>query len=67
MLKRRQQPSPAPSVPTEAICVEGFRPGVVAPLIERYQRLPIEHELVQNYREFWRGLIPIPEEVTNDG
>ena len=67
MLKRRQQPSPAPSVPTEAICVLGVQARVVAPLIQRYQRLPIEHELVQSYREFWRGLIPIPEEVTNDG
>jgi hypothetical protein len=66
VLKRKQQPSPAPSVPTEAICVEGFRPGVIAPLIERYQRLPIEHELVRNYPEFWRGLFSLSEEV-NDG
>ena len=67
---RRKQPSRVPTAPVEAICaiaVESFRPGAVAVMIERYQRLPLDHPTVKAFPEFFRALGPLPEEVTNDG
>jgi hypothetical protein len=49
-----------------AICVEEFRPGVVAPLIRRGQQLPPDHPIVQAHPGFFRGLVRLEEEVTED-
>ena len=64
MLRKNPPPAP-PAEPVEAICVEGFRPGVIAPEVERWTRLPINHELVEDYPEFFRGLVPLNKEATD--
>ena len=63
--KEQREPAP-PSEPTEAICVEGFRPDVIAPEVKRWSRLPIDHELVWAYPEFFRGLDSL-NRGANDG
>jgi hypothetical protein len=48
--------------PAEAICTAEFRAGLVGHLIERGAIRPIDHPHVTNYREFWKGIVPLPEE-----
>jgi hypothetical protein len=52
----------------EAICTATFRPGAVALMIERGQRLPIDHEAVKRFPEYFMGLVSLTlGEVTDNG
>jgi hypothetical protein len=64
--KRVKAEPSAPAIEA-AVCVEEFRPATVAPLIERWQRLPLDHPTVRAYPEFFRGLIRLDQEVNHDG
>jgi hypothetical protein len=46
-----------------------FRPGAVARLIERGERLPLDHHAVRSFPEYFRGLalLPLKEVTHNDG
>jgi hypothetical protein len=48
-----------------AICMEEFRPAAVAPLIRRWQRLPLDHPAVKAHPGFFRGLVRLDEEVND--
>jgi hypothetical protein len=62
---RRRKPKPKPSPTVEwAICVEEFRTGAIGNLVERWQRLPLDHPLVRAHPSFFRGLVKL-EEVNN--
>jgi hypothetical protein len=65
--RRKQPPEPAPRLEIEAaIAVETFRPGPVARMVERGDRLPLSHPTVRTFPEFFRGLVSL-EEVNPDG
>lgn len=58
MPRRRPKPQTLNRSEVEAaICIAEFRPGAIAPLIERGQQLPIDHAYVRAHPEFFRGLV----------
>lgn len=61
---RREEPA-EPQIEM-AVCVTEFRPGVVAPLIQRWQQLPLDHPAVKAHPTFFRGLVRLEEEVKED-
>lgn len=65
---QRKQPDPQPSAPVieAALCMEEFRPGTVAPLVPRWQQLPLDHPTVKAFPEFFRGLVRLDNEETTD-
>jgi hypothetical protein len=50
-----------------ALCMEEFRPGTVAPLIPRWQQLPVDHPTVLAFPSFFRGLVRLDNEEVTDG
>lgn len=66
-MRRRKQPSPPPGEPVEAIALEAFRPGAIAPLVERWSRLPLDHPAVVAFPEYFRGLVELTEGVNASG
>jgi hypothetical protein len=63
-LRRKQAPPPPPPGELEmAICMEEFRTGAVAPLIRRWQQLPLDHPAVRAHPQFFRGLVRLDEGV----
>jgi hypothetical protein len=66
---RRKQPDPQPSAPVveEVIALEEFRPALVAPLISRWQILPVNDPVVKAHPSFFRGLVRLDHEGVNDG
>jgi hypothetical protein len=60
---RRKQPDPQPSAPAieQAIALEEFRPALVAPLISRWQILPVDDPVVRAHPRFFRGLVKLEE------
>jgi hypothetical protein len=64
MRLRREKPS-APVIES-AIAMETFRPGFVAAMITRGQQLPLDHPVVRNYPEYFKGLVSLTgKEVDN--
>jgi hypothetical protein len=64
-LRPRREPAADHQV-MEAICVQTHRPWPIADYIERGARLPLDHPAVRTNPEFFMGLVPLPEEVTED-
>jgi len=56
---RRSNPEPAIEVDERVLCVETFRPGAVAALIERGTYLPRDHRAVRAHPQFFRALVPL--------
>ena len=69
MLRRKQTQDPQPPAPVieSALCITEFRPGTVAPLVPRWQQLPLDHPTVQAFPEFFRGLARLDREEVTDG
>jgi hypothetical protein len=65
-VKRRKKPKPPVREPEAAICMQSFRPAVVARLIEKGEQLPLEHEAVRSFPSFFRGLVRLDEEEVTD-
>jgi hypothetical protein len=65
MPRLRPKRKPDPVQFEGAICVEEFRAGAIAPLIQRGQQLPLDHPTVRAFPEFFRGLVRLDEGVTN--
>jgi hypothetical protein len=63
-LRPRRENYSVPNKPTEAICIESFRPAPISAYIERGQRLPLDHHAVIAHPRFFMGVVPL-EEVTN--
>jgi hypothetical protein len=47
--------------------MEAHRPWPIAAYIERGARLPVDAPAVRANPRFFMGLVPLPEEVTDDG
>jgi hypothetical protein len=71
---RRKQPESQPSASNpfarqgmsrveQVIALEEFRPALVAPLISRWQILPVNDPVVKANPSFFRGLVRLDEEV----
>jgi hypothetical protein len=67
-LLHRREEMPGPVIEVEAaLCVETFRPGAVARMIERGERLPLDHQAVRSFPQYFRGLVQLPiEEIENE-
>jgi hypothetical protein len=64
---RRAQPKPQPAPEIEmAIAVEEFRTGAIGTLVERWQRLPVDHPYVLAFPSHFRGLVRLDEEEVNE-
>jgi hypothetical protein len=61
-LRPRRETSPEPRIEM-AICMEEFRPAAIAPLIRRGQQLPLDHPAVKAHPAFFRGLVPLPQQI----
>jgi hypothetical protein len=58
-LRRREKPV-EPMLPTEAICVEAFRPWPISAYIERGTRMELTHPAVKAHPEYFMGLVALP-------
>jgi hypothetical protein len=64
---RPRRENPTEPALTEAICVEAHRPWPIGDFIERGARLPLDHPAVRANPSYFRGLVPLPEEMNDAG
>jgi hypothetical protein len=68
MLRRRERPASSQPVIEAALCVNTFRPAPVAAMIQRGDRLPVDHWAVVAHPDFFVGIVLlVPREVSKDG
>jgi hypothetical protein len=62
-MRLRSKPESASAIEVEerVLCVESFRPGAVAALVERGTYLPRNHRAVVAFPENFRALIPLDQ------
>jgi hypothetical protein len=65
MPRLRRKQAPPLGEPEMAVCVTEFRSAPVAPLIRKWQQLPLNHPTVQAFPSFFRGLVRLDEGVSD--